>query len=949
MAQLPWTLAWARLRKHPLRTFSFAIAVSLALISLLTLQGISHSTGNSLVSYSLSKLPTGDRTLTLTSNRIITSRDQYRSINTYLSEHLTGLATGELTREVLYHEISDPHGVGFYFGGVDGLTKSIVLASGRLPTTCNPSMCEVIQVGGQKNSPPRPESLGLKIVGTGSFQDSQLFTGTMAPSTGTPILVADGISASSILSRFVSLQGANGWVGKIDLARIGTDGANSYIESMLAFENQLSIDHSEVTLTWPQDALGEANDQAKSIFDKFVLLDFVVGALLIAFLILFSLRQRREHQQFRAGLSRIGTPKKTLSIELVIEYGAPLILGALIAFLISLLIPGVLSSTHFHANFFQIYEGWPKYLFLVLASLGLITGSTIIGDKAWRRQSWIPYFLGLLFLAGYFLQSGTHELRSWVIPFAYTLIPAFISYYVLRGASSLLRNKSNQTYVLFREHLSMWQGVAAILTLASILAVIALSFDSGISQKVVSQSQDQVPLDISLRTGPALIRPLDLGGTEDYKKVAPGSKAYPVLRSGTAVRNQSSVSDTLSLIGIPHDALSAMPDRSLRHLSSTLTSSKPTNEVDIKVGSSKEIVVTLAKIPKEIDLLGWFRTPHGTHLSAMFAGHGDARTLSLEGQIPSDSSLLAFEFRETSDYLSRRLHAMGEGSFAVPMLKGTGSIESVAFDGHIQALQVDIWHQRNFSYAFNGGSLYVRPAVTLGIPQVVVDPTTALLARNGLLTLTGASDSYFQVRVGAVSKSFPSADDRFVIMDLEQLQNEIAQSDLGATDPIELWVSTPDSEKYLRNLSTSHLQGLIVQSRNDLEKELRSNPTNVGLNGSYRVSLFFALLLAIFMYASALPLLYKESAGVLFQLEASGVRPRQLRRALRGSLRLAVSVALLIGAGIGLLVAHFFISDSTPYALIVLTLVASIALSEIGGYLFTRRFFSETTMAGPRV
>ena len=945
MQQLPWTLAWARLRRHSLRTFSTAIAVSLALISLLALQGISHSTGNSLVSYSLSKLPAGDQTLTLTSNKIIASSDQYATINEYLKKHLSVLASGELTREVLYQEISDPHGVGFNYGGVDNLGKSIILTSGRMPTKCNPTLCEVVQIGGQ-NLVPRPDSLGLAIVGKATLQDSQLFTGAMAPSNGTPMLISNGIASASTLSPFANLQGADGWVAKINLARIATDGADSYIQNMLAFENRLSIDHSEVTLTWPQDSLVEAGDQAKSIADKFVLLDFIVGALLIAFLILFSLRHRREHQQFRAGLSRIGTPKKTLAMELMIEYAVPLILGAGLAFLASLLLPGTLSLAHFHANIFQIYQGWPKYILLILASLGLVSGSSIIGDKAWRRRTWIPLCLGLLFLAAFLRQNGSHELRSWIIPFAYTLIPAVISYLILRALSSLWRNRSNHTYVLFREHLSMWQGVAAILTLASILTMVALSFDSGISQKVASQSQDQVPLDVSIKTGPALIRPLDIGGTQDYEKLLPGSKAYPILRTGTAVRNQSSVSDTLSLIGIPPAAMKAMPGTSLGNLSSILTPTNPTEEVSINIGATKEIVVTLARIPKEVDLFAWFRTPHGTHLSALFSGHEDVRTLSIGEQIPAGSSLVAFEFRETSDYLSRRLHAMGEGSFAVPMLKGTGSIVSVSLDGRVQSLPEKIWGLKNFSYAFNGEGLYIRPAVKLAIPRVVVDPTTASLATNGLLTLTGEGENYFQVQVGAVSKSFPSAGDRFVVMDLEQLQNEIAQSNLGAIDPIELWISTPHSDVYLRSLKTSPFQGLVVQSRNELEKELRSDPTNVGLNGSYKVSLFFALLIAVFMYASALPLLYKESTDVLFQMETSGVGPRQLRRALRRSLRQTVIVGLLLGAGIGLIVGYFFISQSIPLAAIALILAASMALSELGGFLITRRFFSEAVMGG---
>jgi hypothetical protein len=944
MALLPWTLAWARLRIHSLRTFTIALSVALALVALLALQGISHSTGNSLITYSLSQLPEGDRTLTLTSSKIIASPDQFRSIDTYLSAHLSKLTSGELSPEIMYHEISDSHGVGFYVGGVDSLPRSVRLASGRLPRQCTPSSCEVIQIGGSGNSSPQVDRLGIKIVGRGNFPNSQLFSGTMAPSDGTALLVANGIAAVSALPHFANLQGATGWVGTMDISRIATDGADAYIASMLAFENQLSIDHPEVTLTWPQDALAEASDQAKGISDRFVLLDFVVGALLIAFLILFTLRHRREHQLFQAGLSRIGTPKKTILLEIVIENFASLFLGSFVAFMFSLLIPATLSLAHFHANLLSIYQGWPKYPLLVCAALGLVSGSLMSGDKAWRRQLWIPYSVGTIFLLVFLQQNGIQELRFWLVPFAYTLIPSLIGYVILRSASLYWRKRNHLTYILFREHAAMWQGVTAILTLASILALIALSFDSGISRDVTARSRDEVPLDISLKTGPELIRPLDLGSTDDYEKLVPNTRAYPILRSGTAVRNESSVSDTLSLIGIPPAALRAMPDNSIRRLSTVIAPAQPSVEQGINIGTTSKILVTLRSIPKEVDMLAWFQTPRGTHISAIFASHEAARTLTLAGQVPTGSSLIAFEFRETSDYLSRRLHAMGEGSFSVPMLKGIGSIVTVSFDGHLQALSNKDWHQVNFPYEFNGGSLYLRPTTKEDIPQVIVDPLTAALATNGTLTLTGASSGYFQVRIGAIAKVFPSAGDRFAIMDLSQLQNEIGQTDLGATDPIELWVSTTHPSQYLARVANSPFRNLLAVSQQNIARELKADPANVGLSGAYRVAIFYALLLAIFMFASALPLLYNESRSVLLQLEAGGNSPRELRRSLRKASRLSTAVALLLGTGIGLLVGRLFISDSTPYASIILALLATMALGEIGSFLITRHFFAETTM-----
>ena len=919
-----------------------ALVVASAFISLLALQGISHSTADSLVSYSLSKLPAGERNLTLTSSQTLSSPSQYQAIDQYLTKNLKNLISGSLSREIIYSELSDPHGVRFYFGATNNLTQAIHLTSGRLPTKCDPTQCEVVQIGGIGAALPRPSSLGLTIVGTATFLDNKLFAGTMGPPVGTPLLVSNGIAASSVLPYFTNLHGADGWVGNIQFNSLNKSGVTGYINAIVAFEDQLSIDYPDIILTWPQDALSGASDQANTASQKFQLLDFAIWALLLSFLALIALRQRKEHQLFRAALSRIGTPKGILFWELLIESTAPLFFGTVSAGVISFAIPKLLSAFNYHASLSQIYPGWSQYLLIILISVGLMMGISTSGDSAWRRQKWISFVLSSLLLLALLFDAGTSNARYWTIPIIYTSIPALICYFTLQFLGSHLFKKSRHTFLIFREHLSIWQGVTAILALTSILAMMALSFDSGISQTVIRESQNQVPLDISLKTGSSLIRPLDIGGTEDYAHLLSGSNVYPVLRTGTSVRGQSTVSDSLSLIGVPPGAMTLI-DPSLGALASTLKNSEPA-DIGLAMNSSKVLTVTLENIPPEIDLLGWFLTPRGTHLSAMFTGAASIRTLSLVGQIPQNSSLIAFEFRESSNYLSRRLHAIGEGNYSVPELKGTGSIQTISLDGRLQSLPGTSWGSKGFSYAFDGQSLYIRPHQGQVIPQIIVDPTTASLANKGLLTLTGASNNYFQVKIGAVKNYFPSAGNRFAIMDLKQMQNEIAQTDLGATDPIELWISTANSPQYLKNLSTSGLQGLEVQSKRELQTELRADPNNVGLNSAYRISLIFALLIAVLMYLTALPLLYREGTKILFYLEANGAVPSKLRSALRNSLRISVTAGVLIGTAIGLTVGRIFISQSIPFLNIVVLLASSIAISEVGGFLFTRGFFREEKM-----
>ena len=595
MRSLPWSLARARIRSHSLRTFSIAAVVTAAMISLLALQGFSHSTSNALVSYSLSKLPIGDRNLTLTSSQTLSSPNQYQAVDRYLTKNLKGLIVGPLTREIIYSELSDPHGVRFYFGGANNLAQSIRLTSGRLPSLCDSMKCEVVQIGGNAQATPRPISLGLVIVGTGTLLDNKLFAGTMGPPAGTPLLISDGIPASNALSHFANLHGADSWVANIPFNSVSKMGAVDYMSAIVAFQDQLSIDYPDIILTWPQDALSEASDQANATSQKFQLLDFAIWVLLLSYLALVSFHQRKEHQLFRATLSRIGTPKGILFRELLIESIAPLVLGAATAGAISLTIPKLLSAFNYHATLSQTYPGWPKYLLIISISVGLMVSTSTSGDPAWRRQKWISFVLSSLLLLALLFEGGTTNARYWVIPFIYTFVPASMSYFALRFFGSHLFRKSRHTYLIFREHLLIWQGVAAILALTSILAMMALSFNSGISQTVIKQSQDQVPLDISLRTGVSLIRPLDIGGTQEYANLLIGSKVYPILRTGTSVRGKSTVSDSLSFIGVPPDAMNLISP-SLRALATTLKTVEPI-QIGLAIGSSKNLAITLENIP----------------------------------------------------------------------------------------------------------------------------------------------------------------------------------------------------------------------------------------------------------------------------------------------------------------------------------------------------------------
>jgi hypothetical protein len=927
--------------RHRLHFATLSGVVALALITLAGLQGIATSSSHALAQYSLSKLPIGDQSLTLASNHILTSENERVAIERSIEQNLSSLIVHDVTHQILFHELSDVHGTGFYFGGVDGLKSKITITSGRFPSLCTPIKCEVLQIDGGPQSSADIGTLGLEVVGVAKLKDKRIFSGTYAPSPQTSVLVADGVTRALSLKSLTNLQGSNGWIATIDLAAIRHLGVEKYLASILNFQNDLSINFSGISLTWPEDALSVAQANSVEVVRKLGSLTFVVIALFISFLLLFSMRQKSAHQDFRDGLSRIGVRKATILQELGVESATPLFLGLVTASAISPLIPEVLAKLNFEVDLPQIYKGVAINLFLLLFALFLTITIVLLRDGSWKRANRAPALCALIIFAIYLIlvnrEFGSGIPLTWLAPLGLTLIATVFSYLLFNRMSFLWRRRNAGAFLINRENLGTWQSLTSIIALAVFLAVASLSFASGIDQKVIQQSSDQVPLDLSLSLGASLVRPLDLASISDYQKLQRDAAVFPVLRIGSSVRGRSAVADSVSIIGLPEGALANLRESDLRKLGSVIRPINQIVEPGIPLGNSNQITFELQNIPPVIDLVAWFRSPAETHQSLTSLDHGKLRSIRLSGQIPAGSTLVAIELRETSEYLSRRLHAIGEGTFSVPVIKGVGAIRSISLDSREKVPALESWGLNDFAYIFDGGPLLLRPRTVAAMPTIITDPATAALANDGVLTLSSAAEKSFKVHIGSIRAFFPSAGERYIVMDLGQLQRQISQVEPGAVDPIEIWISTQQSANFESVLRNSGFSGLRILSQAKIERELRAEPVRKGLYISYLISLIFALLLALIMHLSALPLITREKMALLEYMEMQGSTPSGIRSALRSNLRATLLLGLSVGLCLGVLTSRLLISNSIPGLRIFEVFAVTLVTSEIIGYYFTKQ------------
>ncbi len=930
---MSWQLARARILRNRLNFATRAAVTALAFLTILSIQGIAISSSHSLAKYTLAKLPGADQAITLASSHLIYSESDRAKISRAVNAGLAGLVAPDIRQQVLVHALSDSHGRGFYLGGLDELATKSTLKSGRYPQSCTNTRCEVVKIVNRVNSLPVLESLKLVVVGQVILTDKLAFSGTFSPTNDFPLFLTNGVRAATSLKAVANLQGSDGWVAEININDVGRDGVTKYIKSILDFENKISSDFPRISITWPVDTLATAESDSREVARKIGSLTQVVTTLFLSFLFLFSQRQKKQDREFRAGMSRIGSPKKLILYTIFMESAAPLISGFLLCLLLSPAIQPLLSAFGFEISTSQIFLGAQGEILLLLLAFLLTVTTTLRGDSAWKTEN-RRLALGtfLTFAALIFINSkvlDNQNIRGWLAPLALLLISTRFSALFFDRLSFLWRSRNRSNFLIARENLGNWQALTAILTLAFLLAICSLSYASGVDQEISKKAGDKVPLDFLVATGSDLARPFDVAGISEYANLAPRSLAFPILRSGASVRGLSEVSDSIVILGLPPRAVGLLHEDNLRALGNLIAPTSPPVEEGIAMGDARVLEVDLENIPPAIDLVAWFRTPADQHRSITSVDHGSIRMISLIEQLPKGSLLVALEFHETSEYLSRRLHGLGEGKFAKSQIEGIGSVNALKLDGKTADFSKEAWGLTNFSYSFDGGSLFLKPQIKSSPPKVIVDPITASFATGGFITLSLSAEDNFRIQIAAVRKFFPSAGERFAIMDLAQLRQEISRNQMGATDPIEVWISSPARDLARLALQSTKYSNLHISDRKSYESELRNDPVNKGLKVSYLLGFLLALCFALIMHLSAIPLILRERISLLEYMEMQGSTPTAVKNSLRSSARAAMMISLLAGFLIGTPLCLAYISDSIPYLQIGGIVIAAILANEV--------------------
>jgi hypothetical protein len=893
-------------------------------------------------------------------------------------------------------------------GAVEGLARWIDVRSGRLPRTCRPERCEVLQLAG-RGPTPHLGDLRFAVVGRAVLRSDVLFGEFLPPGVyhqpaTPPLLLADGLDVLAAAPELESRYRSYAWVVPLDDVAVRPWETDALGDRVARARSSLRGQDSSFDVAAPVAEIARAGEEATAAGRRLLLVGGQAAALLLAFAVLAAAALRRDVAAARRRLTWFGARRAQLETLTLAEVAAVGLVGTLAGWAVGVGIAAVVAERAGAPVAGVLLNSVLSTHGLVVA-LALVLVTTLVVFLAVRAQ---PLRVGGLALApvdvaalGALAVVATILLRGAADADALAreggtgavllLLPGLVSFIAavacaralgpaLRGLERVTRRRG---VPLRLASLSLARSAGhatvaiAFLTVSLGLALFAEAYRSTLARGQEDQAAYAAPVEAIAREDlRELVRPLDAASPQDFAAVARGGRASAVLRrSGNVARLEGSRAVTLL----------ALPEAALRELDGWRGdfASRSPDELARLVAPEGESALRGIPLPDDVrelrlptDLRGTpirvtatLATPVGRFVPADFGlvdrGRGELRV-----PVPPDARgglLVGLTFRPP-----RRIEEPGAsagrpalGVLTVGRLELVGARTTQAgFGGWIppdpSIAAVVAGRRTQFHFALTN-LIHARfrprqptdgnPVPVLATPRVAA----AAGARRVLPVELGGQTLLGQV-VGVVRR-FPTVDGEAVVADAQLIQTALNANQPGSALPNEVWLDVaPEREAALvTRLASPPFDRLELTVRSEVERGLRADPLARAALLTLATAALVGLGLALVgLLLGALSEL-RDERGELFDLEAQGATPADLRRQVR--LRAAIVAVtglvggLLTGLALGALVVDLVrltanaaalepplrLALSWPVALAALALYALAATVLIGAA--TRRAF----------
>ena len=940
-------LAWAGARHRPGPWLLLALGLALAAVMPLAAAGLQERAAVGAVQQGVAAVPEPARGVLA-----VTSRDlrgpELASVATRVSTGLERAGLPTPTTALAFRALS-LQGTDATVAALDHLDDHLTLTSGRLPTACSPTRCEVVAVG----APGSPEDvaglagpaqgLGLVVTGTATLREPRL-VGLGLVAAGQPLLLGSDPAAMADLEA-LTVYGRNlAWFAPLDPDVVTARGPAVFAGALDAVAEDVNLVAGPLNVVWPDGVVLDAAARAQGSRGRFAVLGIGAGSLQLGFCLVLAAARRPTQRQHGTLLAHRGArPAQVLGVAMLQAAGAVLlglVVGTLAGLAVVLLLTRGVVPDPGGAAVRALGSAWPVVLGLAVAA---VLGSVLLAAGPTLRPATLRGVLAaVVLLAGGLavlaLVRPTADPRAPVpvtalvgLTLATGLLGALLWSPTVAALGRLARAVEGgpplrRTVLLARRRPLLPSVTAGFLAAALATAFLAGAWSASTARSAQDQAANLVPLDARVTPSTQVQLPATVVDQARLAAATPGVVVAPVTSTVVSAFVGSVGAVALPLTGLDPDVLPRVhrwsavtgSDQNPSAVADLLRTSTVATPAPVVPAGTRRLGLDVRGLDPDVTLGVWVAGPDGQERQLRLTQRGDQAYVDLPAGPALD--VRALEIGESADHITRRQHGIGEGSTDRQLPAGTLRLGAVRADGVPLPWSWVGWGADRVDVrplGADGSGLEARyrildaravllpswvPVAQRPVLPVAVDAATAARAGSrGTFGLT-VNQVTVPVRVVAVLPRMPTLGPRFVLADRTAVAALVDRTAPGTGPVSQVWVAAPADEGPLRAELAASAAAATLTYREDLARGFAEDPVTTG---------FVAVLAAAGVVASLLGLVAvvagvrgdRDLSGAdLFALEVDGVGPGALRRVLlaRSALVLAVGlpVGLLAGAGL---------------------------------------------------
>jgi hypothetical protein len=953
-------LAGAGIRHRPLPWLLLCLGVALAVSFPVFAAGLRQESAVAAVTGTLDSLPSYERTVLANTYRNLRGESAARLDRTVR----TGLSDARVTsvaRALVFKPISIASTV-VSLAALDQVDSRVLLTSGRLPSVCTPTLCEVVSVqlpGVAKTfdgAIRAQRELGIVVTGTAELTDYRL-VGVGLIGANRPLLLGGAPEQMADLTSLQLFGRTLGWFGTLDGRTIAVTGVDRYSSALSALSDEVSLaGDGPLSLTWPADAVAAAEARAAASADRFAVLGAGAGALQLGLCLVVAAWLRRRQQLVGVLLARRGASSTQLTGVTLLQAVPAVILGVLVgtgvaALVVALRASGSGTGAGLGGATSAVVSAVPVLIALAVLAVVCVTAVTRWPATGVGAARYVTVFalvasalLPFLVLSGEVGGPSSSSARSagsvagasptGSLPtlavvasvVAVGLLTALVWPHLVmvgRRAPRVLTAASS-TRIIARRRPLLPMVTAGFLAASCCLLVFTAGYRESLRQSGEDQAAYRVPLDVSMAASARTAAPLEALDGDRLREVAPGTVVRPVVSSPVTVFGGTPRALVLPLTGLDSEALTEMHEfRSVTGASVTadalaqqLRADRPPEPAaPVIPAGAQRITLSAQGFDADITLGLWLTTADGQQEQMRFDGSGP----ELSAELPGGPARIVqgLEIAESEIRLTRREHAR-ESGVEHQATAGRLRLSQVRIDGHAAGWDWSGWGSgqaevatqpatADVEYRFGDARIVITPGFVRSGTRpplaIVVDPDTAARAgASGRMVLTVNRQSV-PAQIVAVLPRFPAGSGHFLIADRPTVVSLLNQVAPGTAFVSQVWITVPEESlaTVRGTLESSPASSTTLSFRADLARSIIGDPVATRSILLLVVAGAVALGLAMVAAATAVRADIEESRVDQLALEHDGVTPASLRSRLLWRAILVAAVGVPIGVAGGLL------------------------------------------------